>query len=297
MEGPIRIIYGFLDRWVHAPERNSGSRAIGFSSDRQWPTGGASATVRLPSIIRSMPALDSRSHGHDAIHKSERNPCISGGYRFNPGASITSPQRSGPSSPPLTAARPTPAPRDPEAPLGAARGMDRAPPRPPCRVAQADNGSRGEAEAALSGDRRRHRRSERSGIEGPAGRMAAIRRGPTRTAWFPSSTGSAPRSRRDPAIRPGGEVKAPQWERDIPARSSPRVAPKAEVALRGRGRDRRQQVQGGEQPRRALPVGDGGRGPGGQVSLTDPDAGAMASSGKGTGIVGYNVQTAVDAHT
>jgi transposase len=34
----------------------------------------------------------------------------------------------------------------------------------------------------------------------------------------------------------------------------------------------------------------------GQVSLTDPDARSMASQGKGTGIVGYNVQTAVDAH-
>ena len=31
-----------------------------------------------------------------------------------------------------------------------------------------------------------------------------------------------------------------------------------------------------------------------QVSLTDPDARAMATSGKGTGMVGYNVQTAVD---
>src|SRR5271169_6744669 len=31
-----------------------------------------------------------------------------------------------------------------------------------------------------------------------------------------------------------------------------------------------------------------------QVSLTDPDARSMATSGKGTGIVGYNVQTAVD---
>lgn len=34
--------------------------------------------------------------------------------------------------------------------------------------------------------------------------------------------------------------------------------------------------------------------PDGQVSLTDPDARSMATSGKGTGIVGYNVQTAVD---
>src|SRR3984885_3411786 len=32
-----------------------------------------------------------------------------------------------------------------------------------------------------------------------------------------------------------------------------------------------------------------------QVSLTDPDARSMATSGRGTGIVGYNVQTVVDA--
>ncbi|ALM53765.1 IS1182 family transposase [Halomonas huangheensis] len=32
-----------------------------------------------------------------------------------------------------------------------------------------------------------------------------------------------------------------------------------------------------------------------QVSLTDPDARAMATSGRGTGSVGYNVQTAVDS--
>jgi transposase len=32
-----------------------------------------------------------------------------------------------------------------------------------------------------------------------------------------------------------------------------------------------------------------------QVSLTDPDARSMATSGRGTGVVGYNVQTAVDA--
>ena len=35
--------------------------------------------------------------------------------------------------------------------------------------------------------------------------------------------------------------------------------------------------------------------PDGQLSLTDPDARSMASQGKGTGLVGYNVQTAVDA--
>ena len=35
--------------------------------------------------------------------------------------------------------------------------------------------------------------------------------------------------------------------------------------------------------------------PDGQVSLTDPDARSMATSGRGTGVVGYNVQVAVDA--
>jgi transposase len=34
--------------------------------------------------------------------------------------------------------------------------------------------------------------------------------------------------------------------------------------------------------------------PGQQISLTDPDARSMATSGRGTGVVGYNVQTAVD---
>ena len=34
--------------------------------------------------------------------------------------------------------------------------------------------------------------------------------------------------------------------------------------------------------------------PDGQISLTDPDARSMATSGRGTDIVGYNVQTAVD---
>src|SRR5271169_2620442 len=35
--------------------------------------------------------------------------------------------------------------------------------------------------------------------------------------------------------------------------------------------------------------------PDGQISLTDPDARSMATSGRGTGMVGYNVQTAVEA--
>ena len=37
--------------------------------------------------------------------------------------------------------------------------------------------------------------------------------------------------------------------------------------------------------------------PDGQISLTDPDARSMATRGKGTGLVGYNVQTAVDTET
>lgn len=37
--------------------------------------------------------------------------------------------------------------------------------------------------------------------------------------------------------------------------------------------------------------------PDGQISVTDPDARSMATRGKGTGLVGYNVQTAVDTET
>ena len=37
--------------------------------------------------------------------------------------------------------------------------------------------------------------------------------------------------------------------------------------------------------------------PDGQISLTDPDARSMATSGRGTGMVGYNVQIAVDTST
>ncbi len=37
------------------------------------------------------------------------------------------------------------------------------------------------------------------------------------------------------------------------------------------------------------------RAPDQQISLTDPDARSMATSGRGTGMVGYNVQTAADA--
>ena len=33
-----------------------------------------------------------------------------------------------------------------------------------------------------------------------------------------------------------------------------------------------------------------------QISLTDPDARSMATSGRGSGVVGYNVQIAVEAN-
>ena len=33
----------------------------------------------------------------------------------------------------------------------------------------------------------------------------------------------------------------------------------------------------------------------GQIALTDPDARSMATIGRGTGIVGFSVQTAMDA--
>jgi transposase len=51
-----------------------------------------------------------------------------------------------------------------------------------------------------------------------------------------------------------------------------------------------------EQMQRLRQIGEQmAQAPDGQVSLTDPDARSMATSGRGTGVVGYNVQTAVDA--
>ena len=37
--------------------------------------------------------------------------------------------------------------------------------------------------------------------------------------------------------------------------------------------------------------------PDGQISLTDPDARSMATSARHSGLVGYNVQSAVDVET
>ncbi|MDP6567564.1 MAG: IS1182 family transposase [Alphaproteobacteria bacterium] len=52
-------------------------------------------------------------------------------------------------------------------------------------------------------------------------------------------------------------------------------------------REEMQRLEGLEADRLAAPDG--------QISLTDPDSRSMATSGRGSGVVGYNVQTAVDA--
>ncbi|KRC17416.1 IS1182 family transposase, partial [Acidovorax sp. Root217] len=52
-------------------------------------------------------------------------------------------------------------------------------------------------------------------------------------------------------------------------------------------RDQMRQLDGLKEQLKSLPDG--------QVSLTDPDARSMATQAKGSGLVGYNVQTAVDA--
>ena len=52
-------------------------------------------------------------------------------------------------------------------------------------------------------------------------------------------------------------------------------------------REQMQQLDGMKEQLKSLPDG--------QISLTDPDARSMMSQAKGSGLVGYNVQTAVDA--
>jgi len=70
----------------------------------------------------------------------------------------------------------------------------------------------------------------------------------------------------------------------------PKLVPKARVEhIKEKIASLRRQIDGfnelGEQLQQA---------PDRQISLTDPDARSMATSGRGTGMVGYNVQTAVD---
>ena len=72
-------------------------------------------------------------------------------------------------------------------------------------------------------------------------------------------------------------------------RTQSEVAEAKTVRLKDKIAKLRQQMQGLKEMEQRLRDA-----PDGQVSLTDPDARAMATSGRGTGIVGYNVQTAVD---
>ncbi len=74
---------------------------------------------------------------------------------------------------------------------------------------------------------------------------------------------------------------ADRQEPDVAAARIPRLQDKI-ASMRSRLKELRQQeVQLPNEPDR-------------QISMTDPDARSMATHGKGTGVVGYNVQTAVD---
>jgi transposase len=77
---------------------------------------------------------------------------------------------------------------------------------------------------------------------------------------------------------------------DTADRQEDEVAQMRTVRLRDRLDRLRQQMRDLHTMESAVAVA-----PDAQVSLTDPDARAMATNGKGTGLVGYNVQAAVDA--
>ena len=76
---------------------------------------------------------------------------------------------------------------------------------------------------------------------------------------------------------------------DVTDRQEGEVAQAKAVRLKGKIAALKQQMQQFKQMEIAVNAA-----PGQQISLTDPDARSMATSGKGTGIVGYNVQVAVD---
>src|SRR6201997_1887289 len=76
---------------------------------------------------------------------------------------------------------------------------------------------------------------------------------------------------------------------DAADRQEGEVAPAKAVRLKDKIAALKQQMQRFKQMEVAVRTA-----PDQQISLTDPDARSMATSGKGTGIVGYNVQTAVD---
>lgn len=75
---------------------------------------------------------------------------------------------------------------------------------------------------------------------------------------------------------------ADRQEPDVAAARIPRLQDKI-ASMRSRMKELRQQEA-------QLPTE-----PDQQISMTDPDARSMATHGRGTGVVGYNVQTAVDA--
>ncbi len=77
---------------------------------------------------------------------------------------------------------------------------------------------------------------------------------------------------------------------DTADRQEERVAEMRVVRLSERLEALRRQMQQLKEMEQAI-----AEAPDHQVSLTDPDARAMATNGKGTGMVGYNVQTVVDA--
>ncbi len=76
---------------------------------------------------------------------------------------------------------------------------------------------------------------------------------------------------------------------DTADRQDPDVAPAKVERLKERLVRLREQMQQLREMEAALKAA-----PDGQISLTDPDARAMTSAGRGTGVVGYNVQIAVD---
>ena len=76
---------------------------------------------------------------------------------------------------------------------------------------------------------------------------------------------------------------------DTADRTQSEVAEPKAVRLKDKIEKLKEQMQGLKEMEQRLRDA-----PDGQVSLTDPDARSMATSGRGTGVVGYNVQTAVD---
>src|SRR4029434_4918255 len=103
-----------------------------------------------------------------------------------------------------------------------------------------------------------------------------------------------PTGRRMRPRRCGPSGSASGWERHRSRSAEPRTQEEAAQMRTERLGERlealRQQMRELQAMERAV-----AEAPDRQISLTDPDARAMATQGKGTGMVGYNVQAAVDA--